>query len=199
MSKISKVREAELIKDIARQLDPSQRGRIRAQCENWKDEFRALHSDELSPTEKRDTFLAVERTCRKAAKAVAALQDDDLPKGRYVIKGRQFEFSVRSTWLTTLLWLVSEIAGERAKKQAPLKARTTPEKDSVAHFAFVLATEFGKAKPSRSPQGPYLVVATLLYEYLTGLADQSLENSCRKVLREYPSHPRPRRRQVAAG
>ena len=41
-----------------------------------------------------------------------------------------------------------------------------------------------------TPGGPYLSIATLLFEFFTGIAGESLESSCRKVLRQYPSRRR---------
>lgn len=179
---MTKTDEAELIEAIADQLDPSQRERIRLECERMKDEFHA-HLD-VSAAEKRDRLLAVKDTCLKAAKAIGALQDDDLPEGKFPLQDRQFELFFKSTTISTLLWVVSEKSAEIAEKLKP-KARSTPEKDATAHYAFMMVADFGKAEPNRSPKGPYLTVALLLFEFFTGFAEQNLESSCRKVLEQY--------------
>lgn len=198
---MTKASEADLIQVIADRLDPSQRDRIQAQCETMRNEFRASFDYEISTTAKGDIhwipratnrrarLLAVGDTCRRAAKAVAALQDDHLPEDKFELQGRQFELFFSSTKISTLLWLISERAGDLAEKLKP-KARSTLEQDATAYHAFVLVVEFGDAEPSRIPKGAYLTVAKLLFEYFTGIAGRNLEASCRKVLSHYGSHRR---------
>lgn len=136
--------DAKLITQIARILDhePAQ---ICAWCENARGEFRAITEDEIGATEKRDKLRAITETCRAAAEAVGAraLQDDDwLPKGEFAVGRRRFEISAGSTKLATLLWLLSEVAAKAAAALKTPKAKTIPEKDATACFAYMLVSEF---------------------------------------------------------
>lgn len=226
---ITKAREAELIVEIARVLGHGSE-EIRAWCESAREQFRAVR-DEIGATGKRDKLHRIMKTCLAAAKAVSDsnLQDDEwLPKGQF---GHRFEFLAGSTRIAMLLWLTAEAAKAAAEKLKLPKAKATPDKDATAHYAYMLVVEFpprrksvrrshegttdaawyanprrsgssGFQEPSSSPDGPYLTVAPLLFEYFTGQKPKAkkngnpLERSCRKVLRHlHGSRGRKRRPQ----
>jgi hypothetical protein len=255
---MNKAREAELIAAIIGKLDPSQRDCIRAQCANMRNEFRVNFEGEISPRgEKSEKLAAIEQACQKAARGVATLQDEDwLPRGRLKLPN----ITIGSTDICLLLQMVSEAAGEAAKRVALPDARSTPKQDATAHYAYMLMTEFpprarpqrriakrphraeqqptasddrsyaeanwprlspafraahnelrqargllpipppeidlytppqrGRSEfrePSYSPKGPFVSVATLLFEYFTGIANGALSWSCRKVIEQYQS------------
>lgn len=200
MTTLGREREDELITDIARQLGLSaaQHSRVHDQCENMRGEFRANFEDEIGATKKRSKLREVERACHQAAKAVTnAPQDWDWLQGRkFTLNGRQFELTRGSTEISMLLWQVSEAAKEAAKSLVLPKSRATPEKDLTALFTWALCTEFlPRQEPSVSPGAAYLSVASLLFEYFTDNTDnsgESLESSCRKVLKQYSSRRRVR-------
>jgi hypothetical protein len=80
-----KAREDELIRDIARNLDPSQRDAVRPLCESMRGEFRNILEAGVSVKK----LLAIRNVCLRAAKAVG---DDALPDWDWLPWG---EFSVR--------------------------------------------------------------------------------------------------------
>jgi len=178
----------DLIEAIADQLDPSQRDRIRAECERMKEEFQVLFEDEIGATEKRDRLLEVEKACRRAAIAVAqAPQDDEwLPRAKLTLANDHWlELNRGGTEIATLLAVVADAAAVAAGKLALPKAKAVPKKDATAAYAYILVTEFSIDKSSTSVGGMYFTVATLLFEYLIGIPDANLESSCRKVLKRY--------------
>jgi hypothetical protein len=88
---------------------------------------------------------------------------------------------VRLTELIVMLWAISERAGREADAVRLPKARQDPRKKLCALFAYQLVLELSSRRPTCSANGPFLSVAALLCELLTGEPEANMEASCRSV------------------
>jgi hypothetical protein len=137
----------------------------------------------------RDIFLRVKNACREAGAALSAAPAEGwLPKGEFEVcarapngrraRARKFLLTMGSTELSTLFFVLSELADAAESKCARPGARSTPEKDLCAKYAYMLFREFSDRRPGRAE---YLEVANHLYGFITGLSED-LEASCKKEL-----------------
>jgi hypothetical protein len=72
---------------------------------------------------------------------------------------------------------------------AKIGARRDPVKQMSASIAREFFLSYSEKLPSSSSNSPFRVVASLVYEYWTGKAEQDLERSCEGALRTIRGHP----------
>jgi hypothetical protein len=121
-----------------------------------------------------ETFNNVKNACQAAAEAIAKAPGDDgwLPRDQVL----------GTTQMLALLSQYSHFAENALAKLPVADARSTPQKDLCAFYAHILFKDYSNRIPSNATGGRYVSVAQLLYEFLTGLSEESLENSCKKVI-----------------
>ena len=72
-------------------------------------------------------------------------------------------------------------------------AKVSAKRDPIKQFCAEMARDFflfySKKPPSSSEDSPFRAVASLVYEYFTGKAEQDLERPCEAALRKIRDHP----------
>ena len=97
------------------------------------------------------------------------------------------EEAAQREWIRVSLYLAS-IAKDAERNMA---ARRTRPADMLKRFcaqsAFSLIAEFSARPPTLTADGPFLQLATVLYEAVTGVRDANIERACRVIFRSDPA------------
>lgn len=149
--------------------------------------------EKAQPRLDRDRFLAIQKACLSAVKALSTAPQGcewlqtPIPSATThdangkIVKGLKLNLSLSE--LVSALSAVGELAHTAAQRVPMKKARDVAEKDACALYAHRLFDEYSPSRPTSSPKGLFFVVASLMFELMTGRREQNLESSCRKMLK----------------
>jgi hypothetical protein len=186
---------------IGDMLDQKQRKLVEARCEEIRQEFRASVGDELAVEQRRIVLRRIQRGFAQSASDVCGIirQSDDLRSlqdhewlpyaGGYSgpASSEEWPLKLPSTEIALLLQALSKQAERVA--DSLVTPSLSPAKEVTAVYTWMLWEEF---PPRRQRLGRSLVrppsrsklpeLASYLYAYFTGIADENMEWPCRRAL-----------------
>jgi hypothetical protein len=121
---------------------------------------------------------------RKYRDAAEALKGAAAIEWKFLARGE----TTQEAWqeMQAVLSRMADKAVQKAKEAAGLIPRTRPPdrlKSMCSFFAFDLLEDFSNRAPALTSDGPFYLLASVLYEAVTGKPNVSIEAACRETHR----------------